>query len=394
MLADKKIIHVSTGPRMYTQFRMPMIKRQREVCRELLIYCPRDVQTDILTKDGYSVHTAPVTNRPGVHTLFEIARLYRFLKSNRFDILIAHQPMGALVGIIAGRLAGVPVRIYSTGGLKYSPDRKGLFNLAMKHGELQVIRWSSAAFLVNREDEALLKAIPSVRDKACYVGPRGGCGVDAGRFNSARRTSLRARAREELGVGDDVFLAGYVGRCVWEKGFRELVDAAGMLAENERPGCRTVFAVLGKGRHLDEVQGYVESKGLSSRFMFLGYRFDVDYYMSAFDVYVLPSYREGLPVALLEAMCFGLPCIATDIRGSRELIPEGKGILVPPRDARRLADAIGRLASDAGARAKMAEEAERYIHENFEEGLLVDRMMKMVEDITAARFGVQGPQGG
>ena len=226
--------------------------------------------------------------------------------------------MGALVGILAAQLARTPVKIYSTGGLKYLPGPKGFLDPILKNGEFCIIGMCDAVFLVNREDQNLLEN-SEYKDKASYVGPLGGCGIDVTRFNSRARLKNRPRARNELGVKNGDFVIGYTGRMVWEKGFRDLINAASLIKERN-----VLFLLFGEGDALQEITQYARDKGVASIFRFEKYTFDINYLMAAFDMFVLPSYREGLPVSLLESMALGLPCVGTNIRGTRELIRDGE----------------------------------------------------------------------
>jgi glycosyltransferase involved in cell wall biosynthesis len=367
---------------MFTQFRMPMLLEQRKYSERILIYGPKGEESKALEQRGFEQHNAPVSNRPGVHTPKELLRLLCFLRRNHFDVLIAHQPMGAVVGITAGFLARTELKIYSTGGLKFSPDKKTLSNSAMKWAEFQgIIRMSDAVFLVNKDDERLLKEIPSIADKAYYVGPRGGCGVDVETYNPAYRKSQRSSARQQLGIRGGTFVVGFSSRVVWEKGFQEIITAAEILSKSGEKQ-DIVFLVFGDGVESAQVQAQVHRRGLSKFIVFLGYKSDISFYISAFDIFILPSYREGLPVSLLEALALGIPCIATDIRGCRDLIQHEKtGLLIPVRNAVALAEAVLQLKRNSDNSNKMGEEAAKYVSAHFAEQSLVAKTSAILEQL-------------
>jgi glycosyltransferase involved in cell wall biosynthesis len=379
-----RVAYVSAGAQTLRQFRLPLLERQARRFERLVLYLPEDPpHTDLLRERGLEVAIGPVGSRPSPRTPFEIARLARFLARERIDVVIGHQPMGSLVGLTAAWLAGVAVRIYSTGGLKYVPGRRGPWNWLMRAGEARLIAAASAVLLVNREDEALLGADPRTRDKAIYVGPRGGCGVDTDRFSPAARLRLRPRARAEIGAAEGEFLVGTSGRLVWEKGYRELIQAAERLGR--RPGLpRLRFVVLGSGRDVGGIRARVDRAGLADRFVFLGYRLDPEIWLSALDLFVLASRREGLPMALLEALALGLPAVATDVRGSRELIPSGDtGRLVPLDQPEALADAIEEVARmpDRGEAIGLA--AARHVGRHYRQEALLERTLGLIEAVIA-----------
>ena len=124
----------------------------------------------------------------------------------------------------------------------------------------------------------------------------------------------------------------------------------------------------------DEIRAAAGDVGV----IFAGWRADVADLMAAMDVFVLPSWREGVPRSAIEAAATGLPLVVTDIRGCREVVRDGiEGILVPVREPERLASAIGRLVGDPALRARMGAAARERAVERFDErrvmDLLVDR---------------------
>lgn len=394
-LAAARVMHISAWARTFTQFRMPLIRRLNGAFREQVICCPWEPEHfDRLLREHATLREFELSQKFELSLFRQIWNLYRLLKRERFDVLIAHQPMGALVGIPAAWFARVPVIIYSTGGLKYVAGQKGLFNSLMKFGEYILIGMSDAVFLVNREDESTVRGMGKSKGKSFFVGPRGGCGIDTTRFNPRVRTANRKKAREELGAETDTFLVGYSGRCVWEKGFRELVEAAHLLREGAR-GSNFRFMVMGEGRHVSEIEAYARERAVDAAFEFLGYKFHGEYYLSAMDAFVLPSYREGMPVSLLEAMAMGISCIATNIRGNRELIEDGKtGLLIPARSAEKLAEAIRFMQENPDRAVEMGENASRCVMTYHSEDILLERTANIIFEVAGRTLRARGlPQG-
>jgi glycosyltransferase involved in cell wall biosynthesis len=169
----------------------------------------------------------------------------------------------------------------------------------------------------------------------------------------------RAAVRAELGArqGDCVIIA--VSRLVRHKGYPELLAAARALP----PHC--VLWVVGDrlpSDHGEDMEPLfaAAAAALGPRFRRLGYRTDVPRLLAAADVFALPSHFEGLPMSVIEAMLCGLPVVATDIRGPREMVLDGEtGLLVPPATVDLLAAALQDLAGDPGRRARMGEAGRR-----------------------------------
>jgi len=318
-----------------------------------------------------------------VSTSADIVRLARYLAQGHFDLAMAHQPMGALVGLTAARLAGVPLRIYSTGGLRYTPDANGMKNRLLQAGEAGLIGLADAVFSVNQEDATYIDSLPLGKGKARVVGPRGGCGYASERFNSGVRTRFRPQAREELKIANEAFVIGFVGRCIWEKGIREFVEAASIVRQ-ALPARDLVFVVLGSGTDMENFKALVHGRALDNSFKFLGFRHNIEYWMAALDVFVLPSYREGLPTSLLEAMAMGIPSVATDTRGCRELVRDGNtGLLVPVKNVKALANALHRFVEDPDMCRRLGMAGSELAFSRYASGRLLPRTMKMIEELVA-----------
>jgi glycosyltransferase involved in cell wall biosynthesis len=174
-------------------------------------------------------------------------------------------------------------------------------------------------------------------------------GVDVDQFSSQRNGP--SIVREELGIGplENVLLC--VARLAREKGIDALLRALLLLsADGMTPKC----LIVGTGSLRDELTKQSEEMGLSGSVLFVGFRKDVRPYFEAADLFVLPSYKEGLPLPLLEAMACGLPCVATDVGGSAETISHGReGWIVQPGSVEQLASATKHALSNAEERQRM-----------------------------------------
>jgi glycosyltransferase involved in cell wall biosynthesis len=178
-----------------------------------------------------------------------------------------------------------------------------------------------------------------------------GNGIDLEQFQP--RPETRAEVRAELGLPADQVVVGTVGRLVWEKGFAELFTAADHIRAR-RPD--VTFVVIGpeepeKNAPLgaDDI-----ARARDSGVVFLGHRSDVHRLYAAMDVFVQASHREGFPRAAMEAAASGLPIVATDIRGNRQVVEDGvTGRLVPVRDPSALEAGLLSLIEDPRQLARM-----------------------------------------
>lgn len=162
-------------------------------------------------------------------------------------------------------------------------------------------------------------------------------------------------ARSEMGLPPESPIVGYVGRLRKEKGLTVLLDAAAII-NRQRPEVR--FLIVGDGELRDILYKRVQNLDLSDAVVFAGARQDVECLYQLMDLFVLPSFWEGLPLVILESMAGGTPVIATDLPGVRELILPGRtGWLVPPGDPESLAAAILAALSDPNKRLSVARAA-------------------------------------
>jgi len=196
----------------------------------------------------------------------------------------------------------------------------------------------------------------------------------------------RARVRAELGIGDDEVVVGLVGRLVREKGYRE-VFAAARAVRARHPHVR--FVVVGP-TDLDKADAITQTEldgaAADAGMVFLGMRDDVQRLYPAMDLYVLASHREGFPRSAMEAAAMGLPIVATDIRGCRQVVDDAvNGLLVPVRDAARLATAIGELVGDPQRRAAMGKASRNKAVAEFDDRRQVAITLELYDRLLRAR---------
>lgn len=290
--------------------------------------------------------------------------LWRILREERPDVIHTHTPKPGIYGRIIGRLAGVPAVLNTVHGLYATPDDPPVKRAIVYALEAVAARFSDAELIQSAEDFTLLTDRRITRPERTVLL---GNGVDLERFAPVPPAERKA-VRRALDITDDRVVVGMVGRLVAEKGYNELFEAAEQLDD------RCLVVVIGphepeKGDALDSAAvARAEQNGVR----FLGMRSDVDALYGAMDIFVLPSYREGFPRAAMEAAASGIPIVATDIRGCREVVAHGEnGLLVPVRDGDALAAAVTRLSDDADLRTRMGEAGRAKAEREFDERTIV-----------------------
>jgi len=275
----------------------------------------------------------------------------------QLDVLHTHTPKAGVIGRVIGRLRGVPVVVNTCHGL-VATDSDPWFKRAAVHGiEALAAQFSDAELFQNSDDyEVLARFLRAGRGKVV------GNGIDLRTF--VFDPEARARVRTELGVVSGELLVGGVGRRVAEKGIREFAGAARVLRD------KAMFAWVGP---LDTAKADSLDHDLDG-VKFTGQRLDMPALYSAFDVFVLPSYREGFSRSAMEAAACGRPMVLTDIRGNREIGRDGhEALFVPPRDAAGLARAIERLLFDSVLRDRLGTSANERARRAFDQRVVAQR---------------------
>jgi glycosyltransferase involved in cell wall biosynthesis len=297
------------------------------------------------------------------------AELYRLFRTLRPDIVHTHNPKPGVYGRLAARAARVPGVVNTNHGLYAVPGDRWAKRASVYTLERLAATCSDAELVQNPEDVEVLRRLRVPERKVHLLGN----GVDLARFDPDRAGGARAATRAALGVGDDEVLCGVVGRLVWQKGYREVFEAAARLRELA-PQVRVV--VIGPSD--DEKADAVTDADLARArrdggVTFLGLRDDVETLYVAMDVFVLASYREGFPRAAMEAAAMGCPVVATDVRGCRQVVDDGvTGALVPVRDAAALASAVESLAADPKRRRRMGAAASDKARREFDQQRVID----------------------
>jgi glycosyltransferase involved in cell wall biosynthesis len=282
-----------------------------------------------------------------VAAFFEFLLLCRRLKP---DIVHTHNPKPGVWGRIAARVAGVPRVVNTVHGLYATPTDSWLRRTLVYSLERIASAFSHAELLQNEEDLPVLVRLGIPESKLTVIGN----GIDLVRFDPNVLTpDAREIVRSEWGVAPDTVVVGAVGRMVAEKGWRELFAAIETLRAQ---GCAVVLVAIGSADpdKADALSDTELAEARASGVILPGWQNTIEHSYPGFDIFCLPSWREGFPRAAMEAAAMGLPIVATDIRGCRQVVEDGvNGTLVPVRDQGSLANAIRVLAQDAKLRAKL-----------------------------------------
>ncbi len=200
---------------------------------------------------------------------------------------------------------------------------------------------------------------------------------------------VRNKIMHEFMIPQNTVLVGTIGRLVWQKGLPYFIQAIRHIANSKWQMVDKIkYLIVGEGKERKNLELKIKKLGLSSRVIFTGFRKDVKEILSALDIFVLPSIREGQPIILLEAMAMSKPIVATDIEGVNETVVDDlTGILVQPKDSSALAEAIVSLLKDSKKAQEMGQMARKAVEEKFNIEDKIKQHEQLYETVIAEKLG-------
>ncbi len=351
-------------------FLLPLMRAQREWGFEVHFACAPGAFVEEIRTEGFLFH--PISFKRNFDVVAHVSALRELrsiLAGGRFSLVHVHTPVAAMIGRVAARQCDVPLTLYTAHGFYFHeamPRWKRNLHIGLE-------RWAhrEADFLLTQSGEDALSAVAggiAIQDRVLAIGN----GVDLRRFSpEVRGGKTRGEVRREFNFSQDAPVVLMLGRCIREKGYPELFEAWGRV-HSERPDARLLCVSpeleSERDRFVEEAKRLVSRPEMQGSIILTGFREDVPRLMRASDVFVLPSWREGMPRSILEAMACGIAVVATDIRGSREEVVDGEtGILVPPHHPPALAEAILSLLSQGTRRQEMGHAGRQRAEAKFDE---------------------------
>ncbi len=329
--------------------------------------------------DHVDVASFTRSNNP-LDDLRAFGQLVRLLRSLRPDIVHTHNPKPGILGRIAARLTRTPLVVNTQHGLWAQPTDRWQRRLPVYAAERIAAAFGDVELVQNPEDVDTLVdtlRIPSRRVRLL------GNGVDLARFDpDSRRLRRQDRGCGPSGASPTTrscvpSSAGWCARRASSNSSRRRI-------RSRRQGSPARFVVIGPtdSDKSDAIGTEVFDRAEADGVVFTGSRDDMTDCYAAADLFVTASWREGFPRSAMEAAAMGLPTVATDIRGNRQVIDDGTtGLLVPVRDAAAIAAAVERLVGDPSLRASMGAAARRRAAAEFDQQRVIDRTIAAYETL-------------
>ncbi|MCI9123633.1 MAG: glycosyltransferase family 4 protein [Eubacterium sp.] len=357
---NKRVLMLASVASMIDQFNMPNIRLLQDMGYEVHTACNfKEGNTcdaarierlqNTLRAMGVTAHQWDCPR--GIRSIRKCARAYvqlkKLLKQYSFAWMHCHSPVGGALARIGAHRQGIPV-IYTAHGFHFykgAPVWNWLFYYPV---EKLLAHWTDVLITVNKEDYRLAKRRMRA-GMVCYT-PGIGIDVKAGVLPECIRSKhglrqFRREFLEKYHIPQDGLLLLSVGELSRRKNHMAVIDALARLSRKD-----IYYVICGQGAWDHKLMAFASKLGVLPYIRLTGYLEDMERMYRCADIFVFPSRQEGMPVALMEAMSFGLACIVSDIRGNRELIDLRGGAVFPLGNGGRLATCIMELKDDIGRR--------------------------------------------
>jgi len=358
-----KVLHVLTDTNIggAGRYLFNLLSHRDKTTFDVIVACPGGGELEKqLRRQGIKVYTFEGGENSA--NIAHIKKLKQIISRENVDIVHTH---ASLAGRIAGKLSGCKVVMTRHGlsGSGKGPVKRLISRIVSKLFTDRIIAISRAVKI-----DLIDSGVPAEMITIIHNG------IDLSKFANVKGT-----LRKELGLSPDIPIVGIVARLVPEKGYEYAINAFYHVLK-DIPSAHLV--IIGNGPLEDSLKKMCETLEIRENVVFLGYREDVENLEADFDLFVLPSIREGLSLALLEAMALGKPAVAAETGGIPEIIKHRtNGILVPPGNDKYLAEAIKELLSDREQAKILGIAARKTVFEKFSSTAMIQKVEKLYMEL-------------
>ena len=363
-------------------FRTPIMKELMRQGHKIYAICPKGDKNQALKESGFEVINYEI-DRKGLNPFREkksIDNIYKAIKDLKLDVLHTFTAKPNIYGTFAGQRAGVPIILNLVEGLGsfYIKDsvKNILIRTLMERLYKKAFRISKGCVFVNSDDPAYMIRKKIIKEEKVKIIKS--VGVDTNKFDMKYFDEEKIKyIKEKLGMKDKIIVL-MVARAIWDKGVREYYEACDIV-KRSNPDVEFLFVGgTDDGNHSCASESFLKNGSV----VWLGHRDDIVELTSCCDIYVLPSYREGLPATLMEAASMAKPVVTTNTFGCRDVVDDNiNGFLVPVGDSASLAKKINILAEDKDLRYQMGQAGREKALNEFDVNKVVKQYMEYYEKI-------------
>ena len=378
----KKLCLVATIPAVIHAFLRGQIQAA-SVTYDVTVVCNASDQ-HLLDGLNAKLVLLPIERKPSVRKdVVALLLLWRLFRRERFDIVHTHMPKTGLLGMLAARLAGVPLRIHTFHGEVWA-TRTGFRRFALKRLDQLVSSLATQILTVSPSQRAVLVKEGVVPEtKAGLIGSGSICGVDPGRFRAS--ASVRNAMRDQLRIPRDDTVILFLGRLNRDKGMLDLANAFNAIAKAHPD---VTLLLVGAEEDVPFSQMQEICAPWSDRLHYVAFTATPEHYMAAADLFCLPSYREGLGMTILESAGCGLPTVASRIYGITDAVVDGEtGLLFEAGDVPALTQALLALIAAPDLRQQLGQAARQRTLKLFSNTDITRGVLELYDRLSARRSG-------
>lgn len=322
------------------------------------------------------IHYFPVPMERGISIsgIKSMMQMKKIFVKEKFDLIQYSTPNASLYAALAGKLAGIPVRLYCQWGMVYV-GFEGIKRQVFKAIEKIVCKlstWIEPDSVSNLNFAHEENLYPQTKGSVIWNGSA--CGINLEKFDISQKIKYRKDIREKYNFPEDSFVYGFVGRITKDKGINELLAAFKQIYESNSNVYLMMVGTTEKDDTVDESLFLWSKK--CEHVIYTGFTDIVEQYLSAMDTYILPSYREGFGMGVVEAEAMGVPVIVTSIPGPVDAMKENEtGIVVKKGSIKELLRAMKKLYEDKHIRKEYSSNAYDFAINNFEQKKLFGKIL-------------------
>lgn len=326
---------------------------------------------DKLEREGIQVFVLPKRK----FRLSTILKIVRLIRRERVKIVHTYLFAGNIIGLVAGCLAGAPIRIGSCRSMEF-------LNLKHRLTESLCFRLATKIISNSKKNAELLAKYERLNKKKIITIYNG---VNLQKY-SPQKISLfpKMQGKEKLGLPADTNpIIGIVANLSPSKNHKCFLSAASIILK-EIPSSR--FLIVGDGPQREELKGFATELGIRERVVFAGIKYNLSEIISLMDIVVLSSIREGLPSSILEAMAMSKPLVVTNVGGNAEAVVNGRtGFVVASNNPSAIARAAIKILKDKGLAEKMGQEGRKRVEKYFSSGRMVKKTETLYENLLKSK---------
>lgn len=366
----KKILIVSTVSRQFYLFEQGNIEVLKSLGYEVHGAANFEDANERLDALDIVRHPFDIQRSPfSLKNIKAYKQLIEIMKSESFDAAHCHSPMGGVLARLAAKSIGLSPVIYTAHGFHFYDGAPRKNWLIYYNVEKYLSKFTDTIVTINKEDYSRAKTFKA---KSVIAVP--GIGVDSSKFDNVKVD--RNKKREELAIPEGAIVLLTIGEMIKRKNHETALRALAQLTNDNY-----IFLICGRGELESHLKDLAVNLGIEDKVRFLGFRNDIPEICIASDIFVFPSYQEGLPVSVMEAMSAGLPIVASRIRGNTDLIQDGNGgFLHEPEDYSGIAKSIDKVIEDESLRAKMSVRNKNEV-KKYDKKVVKDRMRELYENL-------------